>query len=276
MAYDFHLSTMMPLSFTFKETWKQSHVSHGKLRARAKARSTLKRARDGAERGGAVADVAAAREAARGELLAALSAGATASASSSSAAVTAAGASAGRASAGATAACRALDGAAAAELRAELISASGDAARLLRLLQSLSDASVDESVLRRTSIGRTVNSLAKSHVGDHRDDVAVRQLARQLVARWKQAVGARRCGREAARSAAEALERALWADLATDVDVEDRDEAYAERVAQLRRALSVNDALRQRALAGAPADEVVEEALEMEASDEDESDDSDS
>eukprot|EP00931_Biecheleriopsis_adriatica_P080589 TRINITY_DN5393_c2_g1_i1.p1 TRINITY_DN5393_c2_g1~~TRINITY_DN5393_c2_g1_i1.p1 ORF type:complete len:280 (+),score=60.76 TRINITY_DN5393_c2_g1_i1:51-842(+) len=259
MAYDFHLSTMLPLTFTFRERAKLSHLPTGKLQREQAARSTLKRALDASNRGTGNITQAQAREAGREELLAVLlgrpvSNGAAESDSPPPRLCQET---------------RKLE-----ELKSQL-SETCDAAQLTAALRAVSRVSVDVTLLRTTGIGRTVSDVAKrlskaECTALEKDTVL---LAKKLVARWRKLYSDER---EVAARVARDLEKALWADLATDEEVADIDDEYAERLGLLAQGLASDPALRRRSLARqAHVEDVVEAILKKDAADEDSDDDDD-
>merc|ERR1712232_872908 len=92
-------------------------------------------------------------------------------------------------------------------------------------------------------------------------------LAKRVVARWRKAADDEK---ERASQVASALEQALWEELATEEyeHASQHDTAYESQVSHVAGVLASDHAdgvlasLRQRALNGASAHEVVEEALE--------------
>eukprot|EP00440_Ansanella_granifera_P044050 gb/GFBE01047739.1/.p1 GENE.gb/GFBE01047739.1/~~gb/GFBE01047739.1/.p1 ORF type:complete len:251 (+),score=65.37 gb/GFBE01047739.1/:1-753(+) len=248
MAYDFHLSTMLPLSFTFKESAKMSHVSKGALRAKETARASLKRAREASERGGTVE---ACRKAGRAAISAALTGRSTSTESSDDANNRTDESSETVSSTGMPSAL--------ALLQRELTSGAGEGKRLLAALKQLSRENIDVVALRKTGIGKSVNDIARKKDARNEQLQQAVALAKQLVESWRKKA---KTDLDAAEQVSCALEKLLWEDVATEVEVEDAQDEYEERLLQLTAALSSDAALRRRALDGERADDIVEAALD--------------
>eukprot|EP00929_Paragymnodinium_shiwhaense_P009708 TRINITY_DN113981_c0_g1_i1.p1 TRINITY_DN113981_c0_g1~~TRINITY_DN113981_c0_g1_i1.p1 ORF type:complete len:235 (+),score=46.05 TRINITY_DN113981_c0_g1_i1:93-797(+) len=232
MAYEFHRSTMMPLTFNFKEKAKQSHISGGVLREAERSRGSVKRAREDSNRGGGIEQL---RERARTALAAALM-GHTSSPAS--------------------------DGAAAelTRLKTQLETSLEDSKVTLQVLQQLRRHSVDTADLRQTGLGRLVNDICKRYArkATNEEHKAVAAAAKSLVSAWRVGVDKER---DKAKNAAENIERELWSCVATDEDVDDQETEYEDRLERLTDAFRRESSLRTQALAGDAAEDLIERVL---------------
>ncbi|CAE7491757.1 unnamed protein product [Symbiodinium sp. CCMP2592] len=227
MAYDFHRSSMMPLTFTFKEKAKLPHRPQGALQREEQARSAVKRARLAAD-SSKLQLRASGRARLRQVLL-------------------------GRAAEDAVLDSEECRQVAMIRDRLKACEVADDA---LLQLQHLAAMPVDAAVLRQTGVGRVVNDAAKAWKGQEAAGQTL-AAARELVAKWR-AMHRQETG--AVDDVSADLEKALWEDLATEDDIDDSDEEYQARLEALVHALGSAD-VRQRAMTRSQARTVVEEAL---------------
>lgn len=145
-------------------------------------------------------------------------------------------------------------------LKSELRAAVRKDVGVHAVLKKLEKLNVDIELLQQTGIGQCVNALTKHLAGAATTDDAVAPLARQLVAKWRNSVQKQRIS---VSNVANAIERALWNDVITDEkdDGDDALETYTDRIEVIAQALAVDNDLRRVALAGAPADDIMERAL---------------